>query len=394
MAEVSEFLTKYEIPLPVLSDAEYALWAYIVQLPGDSGLSAIISNLVQTFPTLYAARNDRGVMCLDLATPVYSLAIKSMRLWFGRYHIDDTPEHQSATCFVYKALDAQANDSVVALKLMRYRSHFLKELKTRKCVLDSGMVVAIINSFPTSDQNVGLNEDCFASQDEAVQSLTHLTKGQAEKMFCMVMPWAERNMFVSLKQDGYTGGRNLSEVRYIFNKLLLCVEHLHDKFVLHADLKPLNIVRQGGSWKLIDMDANCTLMEEYVGSKSSTAYVPPEALFVCPEQDIVCTRSHANLSKLGLAFDLLVADPSYDVWALGCILYQMCSVDGRPLFQGGRDDNLTDDQKDYDNNLWTLATWSDEVKSHKLSFIHDDIAKNLISLMLHVDPSRRPTIPR
>ena len=33
-------------------------------------------------------------------------------------------------------------------------------------------------------------------------------------------------------------------------------------------------------------------------------------------------------------YHLLVAQPSFDVWSLGCILYQMCSPDVRPLFQG------------------------------------------------------------
>ena len=41
-----------------------------------------------------------------------------------------------------------------------------------------------------------------------------------------------------------------------------------------------------------------------------------------------------SVAVVFVGYDLLVAQPSFDVWSLGCILYQMCSPDVRPLFQG------------------------------------------------------------
>ena len=105
-------------------------------------------------------------------------------------------------------------------------------------------------------------------------------------------------------------------------------------------------------WKLIDLDAACEIGKEPVGHKSSSAYVPPEAIYVDPDTNRACVRTvyynvvtgdppglcfhlnNLNMLPITTAYDLLVAQPSFDVWSLGCILYQMCSPDVRPLFQG------------------------------------------------------------
>ena len=41
------------------------------------------------------------------------------------------------------------------------------------------------------------------------------------------------------------------------------------------------------------------------------------------------------------------------------------------------------------DNLFVLADWPDEVKDRKLSIIEDPVARNLLSLMLVKDPSKR-----
>ena len=71
--------------------------------------------------------------------------------------------------------------------------------------------------------------------------------------YLLVMPLTDRNLFVALKQERWTGS-NLEEVRHVFVQLIHCVEHMHEKGVLHADLKTLNIVRTAGQRKLIDLD--------------------------------------------------------------------------------------------------------------------------------------------
>lgn len=57
-------------------------------------------------------------------------------------------------------------------------------------------------------------------------------------------------------------------------------------------------------------------------------------------------------------------------------------ADVRPLFQGGQDDNLSDDTTD-DDNLFVLSEWTNQTKNKKLSKVTDPLARNLLSQILH-----------
>ncbi len=55
---------------------------------------------------------------------------------------------------------------------------------------------------------------------------------------------------------------NLIFIEYIHNtidddQLIRAVGHLHSEGLVHGDIKPLNIVREGERMKLIDLDACC-----------------------------------------------------------------------------------------------------------------------------------------
>ena len=150
----------------------------------------------------------------------------------------------------------------------------------------------------------------------------------------------------------------------------------------------------------IDLDASCAIAgdfaDSYVGYKSSSAYAPPEAIYVDEDNAIACVRTVNAIHLVETAtlpWELLNAKPSFDVWSLGCILYQMCTDDVRPLFQGGQDDSLTDNMREEDN-LFALAEWDSEYKDKKLSRIADRLARNLLGQMLQKDPTKRPKLTR
>jgi len=92
-------------------------------------------------------------------------------------------------------------------------------------------------------------------------------------------------------------------------------------------------------------------------------------------------------------FELLLAHPSFDVWGLGCILFQILSEDAAPLWQCGQDDNLTADP-DRQDSLFALAEWSDSLKAQRLQSIKDPLARNLVSLMLVRDAAKRAPLSR
>jgi serine/threonine protein kinase len=132
----------------------------------------------------------------------------------------------------------------------------------------------------------------------------------------------------------------------------------------------------------------CVASDSHVGSKTSSAYVPPEMVYRDEATDIV--RLKAPGGEVGVSS--LLAHPSFDVWALACILYQMCHPDVRPLFQATNDDTLGLDPSG--DCLTSLLEWTDLTKQEKLAQITDDKARNLLAQMLTKDPEKRPSLAR
>jgi len=132
-------------------------------------------------------------------------------------------------------------------------------------------------------------------------------------------------------------------------------------------------------WHLIDLDASCRIASEAAGSKVSTAYVPPE-------------MAELLLPGACKAQNSLISHPSFDVWSLGCILYQLCNAALRPLLIGDRDDNLPVSAGNGEDSLEMLAEWSPATKSRKLSLIEDPRARSLLLSMLAKEPAARPSL--
>jgi serine/threonine protein kinase len=356
------------------------------------------------------AVDSAGRSAIKFAIPKNQIAMESTFLWFTKYRLlEARPEHISATCYVYKATDGNSEDSPrVALKLMKSGAQFLREHRARMTEFSEDYVVSVTSVynpyFPDENQIRRYQEEESNFPDVVDfekwgQSGKQLSKEQAEKCYCLVMPLANRNMFVSLKQDRFAGEK-LDEIRLVLTQLLKAVEHMHSKGFLHADLKPLNLVRTDMSWRLIDLDASCQIGEEATLSKTSTAYIPPEAYYLNKDANICDLRTRVNYEKildkfpdLNLDPFFLQANPSFDVWSLGCIFYQLCSAAVQPLFQADRDDNISENIDD-DDSKWSLAEWSDEIKEQKLRKIAVNEARNLVSQMLSKDPKHRPTIAR
>lgn len=427
-SEMEAFLCEAEFSEKALQANDYELWFKIIQQSLNRLSEAQVNHYVQRTPALITATDTKGRTAQNLATPDVRNAMNATLLWFKKYQLlESRPEHISKTCHLYKAEDqTKADRPKVALKLMSTYSQFEREKKVRrKGTLNPEFVVDIIEDYRpsrASHEKIGdsnnrdgimsplppLNRDEEDSDGgEDVKEFSswgssdmQLNKVQAESCFCLVMPLANRNMYVSLKQDRFAG-TNMVEIGVVFQQIVQCVRHLHDKSIIHADLKPLNLVRTEYRWKLIDLDAACTIGVDHIGKKSSTAYVPPEAFYHIQSENRSkwILRSKSNIDSLDELSpeekekEYLLAHPSFDVWSLGCILYELCSKEVLPLFQSDRDDNISEDV-DYQDNIYVLAEWEDTVKYRKLHHIKDDMARMLISQMLSRDPTKRPTLDR
>ena len=142
---------------------------------------------------------------------------------------------------------------------------------------------------------------------------------------------------------------------------------------------------------LIDFDASVRFEGDvnYVGFKYSSGYVPPEMIYVTEPEGgnsrtavVRAIPQQVALEDRKLPYDFLLASPSYDMWSVGVVLYQLFS--DLPLF-------LCDSQDHVDNkNLLCIASWSDNDKMTALSKINEPQAKNFLSLLLQKDPTKRP----
>ena len=386
------FLLEETIPFSPLAlfTKAFALWFYLIQVSETDvpGIGERTKHHVLVRPEFADARDACGRAASSVATPSNQRAVNSVLLIHGRYRLRvSTPAHQSATCFVFEAIDegcvSEQGDPLpatpVALKFMLVKAQFVREVDARLMGFDPALVIDIIRTHPDI-RELGVLDGYADRIAITLPNGAVLNKQSAEKMFCLVLPLAEQNLFVVLKQERFAG-IDLDSIRHVTKQIIVCVQNMHGKGVIHADIKPLNIMRRQGAWSLVDLDAVCRIGQDTVGLKSSSGYVPPEAVYVSSDDSLAMVRSEAVRNIVGEECELLITDPSFDIWSLGCILYQLINRDVLPLFQCGQDDNFSSDWSRPDN-LFELAQWCDDFKESKLALIDDPLARNLVSSML------------
>ena len=95
-------------------------------------------------------------------------------------------------------------------------------------------------------------------------------------------------------------------------------------------------------------------------------------------------RAQLEAEQGRLPYDMPFADPSQDMWAFGCVLFNLCA--GETLWPSNYEDNISDNDV-----LVQLAQWGQsKIRVKKLAKIADPVARHLVSLLLSAEPSRRP----
>ena len=234
----------------------------------------------------------------------------------------------------------------------------------------------------------------------------------------IVMDAANRNLFQIYQSER----PDLNKVRMLMQQVMECVQHLHEKGLVHGDIKMLNVVRLSldNRLRLIDLDAAAEISAfggdvSYVASKFSSAVLPPECFAklnadqakqfesyfegvdaelrekVAPKVDkrgasyVVKTFSVTDdgAPKIdGLPYELIEATVAVDYWSLGALLFQL--VAGEPLVPSNRDDDCVNG-----NAMATLASWNGGTAKRNLAVIKDAAAWDLASKLLVRDPDER-----
>lgn len=354
------------------------------ELLSKSTLSAcdntIINGLVRlkdSIKDICYVKDAVGKRAIDCARGDIRVQMMKMLIFYGRYEFDEgVAAHQSATCIVKLATDMSDSKHTkkVALKIMKNLDQYKREIYVRTTGnFNAHRVLGILHSY---------------SIDESPLFREALTEYNLQDYpYCIVMEAADRNL-KSVIDHERIAGQNWSEIQKITQQIVIALDHVHEREFIHGDIKPLNIMRVGTEWKLIDMDASVNFKtNDYVGAKHSSAYIPPEMLDVTPNGVLIRSYQTCEITgkvvTTGLQYELLKAHPSFDMWALGVTMYQLFTDE--PLFLSTGEGNIDDRQ------LSMLAKWTDEFKRDRLQKVKNLQARILLERLLSKDPLRRPS---
>ncbi|KNE66355.1 AGC/PDK1 protein kinase [Allomyces macrogynus ATCC 38327] len=219
---------------------------------------------------------------------------------------------------VVRATDRHS-DRVVAIKILDKR-HIVKEKKTKYVAVEKA-ALTLLSRHPL---------------------VVHLlaTFQDAQSLY-FVLECAENGELLAYIRRAHDG-LDLDAARFYAAELIIAVEYLHSMGVLHRDLKPENV--------LLSSDMHIKLAD-FGSAKLLRPESPPRPAPAAPPRDTdhgadahvdadaapKSTRSFVGTAEY-VSPELLQDQPAgaaSDVWALGCILYQM--LVGRPPFKGSND---------------------------------------------------------
>jgi serine/threonine protein kinase len=212
------------------------------------------------------------------------------------------------------------------------------------------------------------DRDLAAASQEArlLSSLDHpniikyIESQQQGKTLYIVMELAKAgDLGKKLGLDSPGGGRRLSEgeVMYIFAQVVMALDYLHERRILHRDLKPANIFMMSDSYvKLGDFG----IAKVLASADDLTATIIGTPGFLSPEMYKRCRYG----SKA-------------DVWALGCVLYTMCTL-WPPVWPKGR---AGDPQRMVLNGSYS-----------PISAAYSEPLRKLVARMLSMNPNDRPSV--
>ena len=339
-----------------------------VKLGQVDDLAELLRRTIAVDPSLGDLRNDNGDLYIDLATLQCRHKMYAALYLLGRFEVDaEPPLHVSATAVVFAATDHREDQleeqnqgkavkkSRRALKAMREARQVLAELNGRKD-LDREFVVTIVAVYV--DASVDHLEEIreaateldgvsvTQSDDLAVRlevelerritlggtSLEETTAAASSSQrtknykYLLVLDLAERSLTTTLTHD-HIAGENFPLIRNIATDIAKALSHLHKcGGRIHGDLKPLNTMRIDSTWRIIDMDASCSVGEPFGEKAPSSGYSPPEMAKVLLKNDLRALAEYKG-------------NVAYDLWSFGCVLFHL--VFGKSLWHTDKNDNIT-----------------------------------------------------
>lgn len=349
-------------------------WLWAVE-QDDSDIVEAIKELVESHPEkvsdLINIEDQYSRKAIDIATPKTRELLMSYIYFLNEYEINDDERflHKSETCCVIKATrhGVAASKEMVVLKFMRNIDGFEREVSSHEELLKINENCSSVIPISFSYDDLSKLLPGSSRRPDFLKDYNHL----------LVLPACEKNLNEIMFSDNICG-KDWNTIKNYFNQIVEAVSDLHKANVIHGDLKPLNIMRKrDGRMALIDLDASAKISDDY-GSKFSSAYLCPEV--------IQLFFPNGNLKPLLTPLEQPKATIAIDMWALGCILYNLCTGESLWAYPNNTQDSIGDKQI-----LESAAEWSSATKTSKLLKVIDRNARDLIAQLLHKEPNNRPS---
>jgi serine/threonine-protein kinase len=166
----------------------------------------------------------------------------------------------------------------------------------------------------------GLGAERFLREIEISAKLTHphilplFDSGEADGLFYYVMPYVEGE---SLKDRLKRVGKlSVEETVRLTDQVASALMYAHDRGVVHRDIKPANILLTGDQAIIADFGIARAVEAASAEGLTGTGVAIGTPIYMSPEQAIGAGK----------------VDARADIYALGCVVYEM--VSGEAPFQG------------------------------------------------------------
>nr|XP_022317954.1 serine/threonine-protein kinase Nek8-like [Crassostrea virginica] len=231
--------------------------------------------------------------------------------------------------------------------------HLCQRLADKKMIIIKQIPV---EQMTKEERQAALNEVKVLSMLSHPNIIQYYENFLEDKALMIVMEYAQGGTVMDYLQSRNGILLEEEEILKFFAQMLLSIQHVHSKQILHRDLKTQNI--------LLDKKREVVKIGDFgiskvLSSKSKAYTVVGTPCYISPE---LCEGKPYNQKS--------------DIWALGCVLYELASL--KRAFEAA--------------NLPALILKIMRGTFSPISASYSEELRALILGMLHLDPNKRPNI--
>jgi ankyrin repeat protein len=199
------------------------------------------SNYTELVHRLGDLPDEIGRKAIGIATPKCQHALLRRLYFYVRYeflHPISANIHVSSQSVVLFAYDHYDSKRVVALKFMKNRVHFQREISMRTTTSTTSSSKNSSITTSSDDYIIKLLRYHDSDTDPLLKQELIQKKGlYSDYPYILVMVAAERTFVDVMLHENFSGGRDWHKIRQIAQQLCEAIAYFHDQGVIHGDIR-------------------------------------------------------------------------------------------------------------------------------------------------------------